>query len=426
MNFRDMFRLPKVVGEIGIEIEIEGNRLPTVNNKYWHSKRDGSLRGEALEYVLTAPIDRKDLDNAMALLTGEFRTANSTLIPSERCGVHVHLNVQEYTPDELMKFATLYLILEEILVKYCGSSREGNLFCLRVQDAEYIISSLIRARRINAWNELTRDNIRYAAINFTAIRKYGSVEFRSMRTDKDLSTVKEWTLLLLALKDRAAEFSSTQAIVEGFSSIGAKAFLHSIFGDMAKLLYCRNMDELLMQGIRRTQDLAYSSYIGPNKNDKEYDAKIKALVDKRLRNQALGRLRHPRIGTLQPTLNSLREIRERIVNEMRGTTSLSCAIQYCENFPHSIVTGTNTFNYLEGDILIQGTDLYQIVGGMIVSYALPRGYSLLVFPVTNVLINWYIEHNRHVIMDAQEWAEREIANLQIEQPDYMDPYEGME
>ncbi len=45
--------------EVGIEVEMEGEGMFIKGLDYWEIKGDGSLRGEAAEFVLTRPWSRK-------------------------------------------------------------------------------------------------------------------------------------------------------------------------------------------------------------------------------------------------------------------------------------------------------------------------------------------------------------------------------
>lgn len=163
------------------------------------------------------------------------------------------------TNKEVINFVSLYLILEDLLVKFCGEDREGNLFCLRARDAEGLIDALVLAVQKDSLTGLQNDNYRYASVNLSAIKKYGSVEFRAMRTPKDFDIINTWISLLLSVYDKAAEHPDIANLIEGISYQGADRFLDQVFGKQAALLDCNGKDELLMEGVRRVQDIAYAS-----------------------------------------------------------------------------------------------------------------------------------------------------------------------
>lgn len=257
MKVLKMFPLRKVAGEVGIEVEIEGNRLPGEVGRYWRVTGDGSLRGNGREYVLSRPINRSNVQEALETLHDTFRANDSKLSPSDRCGVHVHINCQPMEFDQTMAFITLYLALEDLLVAYCGEDREGNLFCLRAKDAEALLAALISCVRAQHFQPVQSDAYRYASINLTALSKYGSLEFRSMRTPEDVREIATWVELLLRVKDSALSFKNATAVIESMSMSGAERFLAEVMGPQAELIEAPGQDALLMNGIRRVQDLAY-------------------------------------------------------------------------------------------------------------------------------------------------------------------------
>ncbi len=187
-----------IAGEVGIEVELEGTGLPSkilkngLKKSYWTATTDGSLRGEALEYVLTSPIERAEVKEAIGQLYQELKISEAVIENSGRAGVHVHINVRELTFLQMYTFTLLYLVFEKVLVKFCGEGREGNLFCLRATDAEYLLYMLHRVIQTGSVNDLHTNELRYASINLTALRKYGSLEFRAMRSPVEAEVIETW------------------------------------------------------------------------------------------------------------------------------------------------------------------------------------------------------------------------------------------
>ena len=65
MEWFRLSRGKRTDGDVGIEIEVEGRRLP-ITEKYWRMEKDGSLRGpENMEYVLDRPMSLKDAKKAL-------------------------------------------------------------------------------------------------------------------------------------------------------------------------------------------------------------------------------------------------------------------------------------------------------------------------------------------------------------------------
>lgn len=192
-------------GLFGIEIEVEGDKIPTIDNKEWNSVKDGSLRGESNEYVLNGPMSPSDAKTAIVNLTKALKKNKSVLDFSYRTSVHVHVNVLSLTKPQIISFLYLSHLLEDILVNYSGETRIGNRFCLRIKDAEYklfLIRNWIKEKGFKRFNV---EDVKYSAINPAPMRDRGSIEFRSMRGTLDTDILFPWLSVLENLHNISAE-----------------------------------------------------------------------------------------------------------------------------------------------------------------------------------------------------------------------------
>lgn len=212
-------------GDVGVEIEVEGEGLPHVLEKYWNVEYDGSLRGESEEYVLRNPSTLEEVQDALGYLRGEFDERGSEIYKSVRCGVHVHINVQDLTLRELYNFITMYALFEDVLLEYCGKTRRGNLFCLPLATSDLLVEALVNVLEHGQLSTLHDDNYRYCAMNVKSLHSYGSLEFRAMEGG-DLDKVYNWASVLLNLRDMARRYKSPLAIVEKFNELGSLRFFN--------------------------------------------------------------------------------------------------------------------------------------------------------------------------------------------------------
>lgn len=257
--------------EVGIEIEVEGARLPTVEvPASWRAMGDGSLRGEGLEYVLTSPVLRKDVPQVLEDLMEVFRLNKSKINDSDNCGVHIHINCQQMETNDVLKFACLYLLMEEILVSLCGQNRAGNLFCLRAKDAEGLVFKLCEAKRSMNLNGLQSDEVRYSSMNMASLSKFGTIEFRAMRTPQDFRNLTQWVNILLTVKDASQMFNEIRDMVESVSREGAQRFLEMVFGvKEAYAMLVPDAEDMLMRGVRLVQEIAYTPSVRVERNEAE-------------------------------------------------------------------------------------------------------------------------------------------------------------
>lgn len=244
-------------GEVGIEIEVEGDRLPPAP-KGWLSVNDGSLRGPSCEYVLSNPVTREDVPTLLARLSTAYKENNVNVHMSNRAGVHVHINMLDSSVIELFNTITLYLIMEDLLVNYCGEDRVGNLFCLRGKDAEYIYDIIAKALRTKSLRSFNTDNIRYSSINLKALPVHGSLEFRAMRGVADPLQILDWVNMLLKVKDAACSFENPRQIVESLSA-SEEHFVDEVFGEYSEQLQCVDIKRILMDAVRRVQGYVYTA-----------------------------------------------------------------------------------------------------------------------------------------------------------------------
>lgn len=217
------------VGDIGIEIEMEGNRGFPVPPSDWVTHADGSLRGYSVEYVSNGPVPFQNLSTHLANLKKTLEASKIKIHHSFRAGVHCHINVRDFNIEQIASFACLYYIFEHALVKYCGDSREGNHFCLRIEDAEAPIFFLLRALRNEDFDIFSTDNLRYASLNLSSINRHGSLEFRAMETLPTLEKILPWATILYKFKEYARE-SSRKEYAKDISLLGPEGFLERIIG----------------------------------------------------------------------------------------------------------------------------------------------------------------------------------------------------
>lgn len=265
MTVAKVFRLRSLVeGDVGIEIEVEGSKLPHTD-EHWTVTQDGSLRGEyptnACEYVLQRPMSLPEANEALAYLAHRYKENKAKVADSPRCGVHVHVNCQHISLLQLYNFMVMYLIFEDVLVKWCGPTREGNLFCLRAKDAEYLLFVLGRALETKDFRRMfSTDELRYASMNVRSLCTYGSLEFRAMAGTVDMSLIYRWAEMLVGMRERAGQFENPVEMILATSEGGAEAFVRQAFSDenASLIMSIEGWEDLIVEGVRRAQEVAYA------------------------------------------------------------------------------------------------------------------------------------------------------------------------
>jgi len=250
----------KRAGEIGIEVECEGQHLATPA-LYWHVVGDGSLRAHEnnapVEYVLKSPVKRKEVTKVLNHLHKTWIDHKAIIPPSPRTSVHIHVNVQELEFKNVITFYCVYNILEDLLIKFCGKEREGNLFCLSSSDAAHVIQLLCDIVAQQNWGGFRSQKFKYSSVNFASIPKFGSLEFRAMRGTRDIDVIKTWVSMLLKVKDYSLQFNQPNDLIEQLSARGGNQFVKDVLEEYASLIKHPNTDQIIRDGVWRVQELAY-------------------------------------------------------------------------------------------------------------------------------------------------------------------------
>ena len=260
MNIRELIGCRPAVGAVGIEIELEADNIPPPSHTdlYWRKEADASLRGESAEYVMKKPANIDKLDTIFGELTRAFDNSGLKMRPTYRAGIHVHVNVQDLTPTQLITFVSSYFLLEEVLLSFCDKSRVGNHFCLRMKDASYLLDPLVSFIETQDINVLNDDNLRYSSLNVTSLFKYGSIEFRALESTLDFNRIKIWAGVLAHLKEYATTVQNPVELLGQASELGFTEFAPVILGPWYVHFKQWCTEENLHQGVRNIQYAIYS------------------------------------------------------------------------------------------------------------------------------------------------------------------------
>jgi hypothetical protein len=217
LTIKDYYRFPKHKGDVGMELEVESETpLPDhIEGDHWEFKGEGSLRNIGAEYVTRGPISigvhktvalRKLCDT---LLDKKYKVIRDC----PRTSFHVHHNVLDFTPLQVWTAATAYWLIENALMEYCGESRKGNKFCLRLKDAEGVLNFVYQdlKDKTRPFYTVRTDRVRYAGLNLAAVSKFGSLELRGMDGRIDAKVMDTWSTETNRLLHRAVQYYRSPA-----------------------------------------------------------------------------------------------------------------------------------------------------------------------------------------------------------------------
>jgi len=264
-----------VKGEVGLELEIEGKRLPEQNDlddftsstlkRRWVVHTDGSLRNGGLEYVLDQPCLQTEVPELVEGLFKIFDTQKTKLDLTQRTSTHVHINVSTLKANVLTSYLALWYVFEEALINWCGEARAGNLFCLRSKDSSFIPDQWSKALNTGVFK--FPNDYKYSSINLGAFSRFGSFEFRSLRGAENPDLVIKWVDFLCALRKEAeTAFDNPSVIVEKmsaegpdvmFSEICRKYNLEDFASEVLNLSENADFNQMCWNGFRSIQKIIY-------------------------------------------------------------------------------------------------------------------------------------------------------------------------
>jgi len=206
-------------GLIGLELEVEGSNLAMVSGRDWQTISDGSLRDGGLEYVTNGPKSLIALENCLEQWA--FSMRNSRIYESDRTSVHTHVNMLDKSVGYVTKGLTAYYLLENALIRYCGPSRVGNLFCTTLGNSP---SQLTHYKALCGSSD-SFNPVKYSAMNLGALSKFGSVEMRGMRGEYDTDHLIEWCSNLSGIFEKADEFPDCTSVFDHIYNRSYKDYL---------------------------------------------------------------------------------------------------------------------------------------------------------------------------------------------------------
>lgn len=218
----------------GIEVEVEGTNLPEPRKtNYWSMVGEGSLR-DGVEYITAGPLDAENRTKALNLLYKNLYQKGVTVNEDQsRCSIHVHVSVNNLTPMQIHTALCVSILLDSLLMKYCGPDRESNLFCQPIVYTQGTINSLIgnvRSPSISPFSKFSLDRFKYSSINIASVYRNGSIEFRGMRYLTTAQEVDSWCSNLFDMVHKSAVlWSSPKDFMDWYLTHSKKELFESLF-----------------------------------------------------------------------------------------------------------------------------------------------------------------------------------------------------
>jgi hypothetical protein len=175
----------------GLELELEGAGFPPPPDG-WTDHPDGSLRN-GVEYVLSSPHDFSGLGNRIKALNDALKSNGTIINNSYRAGTHIHVNIQNELYCTILGLIILEAIIEPVLLRLCGDTRNGSYFCLPTYDTGELplnFENLLQEIETGMAPQPRRG--KYACLNTDPISSFGTLEFRCFPASHDADQIMTW------------------------------------------------------------------------------------------------------------------------------------------------------------------------------------------------------------------------------------------
>lgn len=225
---------------VGIEIELENWEGPVHPvDRVWHSKEDGSLRNDGVEWI-TSPIAASHAPFALYHLLHEVLSPGSCFSP--RTSIHVHVDMQQWEDIQVKHLLLWYLLLEPLFYRFTGRGRQKNIYCVPLMDTDLIRNfyEMPLPHVIAKWSK-------YTGLNILPLTSFGTIEFRHMHGTFDYVKVSRWIKLICKLCEFVQNHTTEyhKITLSGLTEeINYPMLLGQIFGNDVQYIKFKSLDDL--------------------------------------------------------------------------------------------------------------------------------------------------------------------------------------
>lgn len=218
---------------VGIEVEVENMTNPLYSEYYWNVKQDGSLRNSGLEFT-SIPLRGYQVPYALEYLKKKINDNNKPDF-SNRCSVHVHLNVRDMTWDQIKCLIILYALFERHFFYIAGTRREESIFCVPLYKTEQLRGVLQLEYTQKSWHKYNALNLG-TLLGSHDMPKYGTIEFRHLYGTDDLDIIINWINNIMCLREAARKIPLDQLLMDVYHMNTTSSYIalySQVFGQYA-------------------------------------------------------------------------------------------------------------------------------------------------------------------------------------------------
>lgn len=255
---------------LGVEVELEG-RFSNISNRQEIERHFDVVSEQSIdgyELVFNRPKGGVDVIEALSSLDSSFNARQAAKACSNRCSVHVHVDMLDMDRIQMMNFITLCVMFEKVLYNYVEPHRSKNHFCLPLTDAEVTLNKVCKLsayiKRDNGNGNLSSilsscfsvSSDKYCGINLTSIKRYGTLEFRMHHATTKMIDIVRWINILLTIKEYAMQGDRTPVnILDTKIDLGIDTIFREVLCGYSSILDYNGVELDILEGIRNAQDI---------------------------------------------------------------------------------------------------------------------------------------------------------------------------
>jgi len=195
---------------VGIEIELEEVLINKpidnfISPEYWRVEDEGSIR-EGAELVFSRPLQGSQIVSAISnfenfLVDFNFH-ANRFPVISDRCSLHVHVDVSDMELQQIHTMTILYGIYEKVFFQLLNPSRYNLNYCIPIVSSNFgtVFNKITKSPNSDYLVNIDIMCDKYSNLNYKSILKFGSLEFRGHPGTLNSSEIIDWVNILLSIK----------------------------------------------------------------------------------------------------------------------------------------------------------------------------------------------------------------------------------
>lgn len=219
---------------VGGEVRAEGSRWYVIaaDGRHWNVVSDASISGNESGEIVSPILTYADIETLQHIIRA-VRTAGAISDAQHRCGIHIHIGAENFTPMQVANLVKL-VHKQERLIEHALEIEPSRLahYC-RPIDPEFLrrleaTRPQTKEQLSAAWYGRTRtytnryDSSRYAGINLNSYFYRSTIEFRVFNGTLHAGQVKAYLQFVLALSAKALTAKTASSKRREFNAATAK------------------------------------------------------------------------------------------------------------------------------------------------------------------------------------------------------------